>query len=141
MQQAFTNQKRRMANRKQYTEQAKLQFLKDFRASKLTAREFCKRQGIVTSTFSSWRRAQALSRKAKESAIQRDAPDAQQLDFIPVALIEPKPRVPVRRATTFNNPSGLTAIEIVLPSGSMIRVDVNCPPSLVTAAFAAIGGH
>jgi transposase-like protein len=130
-----------MAKRKKFTEKAKVKLLKAFQTSRLTAREFCKQQGVAASSFSFWRKGLTPKLKIEptEKVIARKQTTVgQHLDFISVALIEAKPTGSVTKETALIEPAGAAAFEMLLPSGSMIRFGVNCPPSFVTAAFAAI---
>ena len=133
-----------MTKRKKFTEKTKVKLLKAFQTSRLTAREFCQQQGIAASSFSFWRKrlTPELKIEPTEKVIARkERTVGQHLDFVSVALIESKPTGSVTKETAHIEPSGGAAFEVLLPSGSMIRFAVNCPPSFVTAAFAAIGVH
>jgi hypothetical protein len=126
-----------MAKRKKFTEKAKVKLLTAFQASRLTAREFCNQQGIAASSFSAWRKR--LAWKITEKVVAAKEPTAaQQVDFIPVTLIEVTPTASCPLETAHMEPVGTAAFEMLLPSGSSIRFAATCPSSLVAAVFAAI---
>jgi len=131
-----------MAKKRKFTEKAKVQLLKDFQVSTVSASAFCKTRGLSESTFSFWRKSLTSELKvpSTQKILDRKEMSADHhVDFIPVALLEAQPKTSPNKPTTHIGPSDSAAFEMLLPSGSMIRFAVNCPPSFVTAAFAAIG--
>lgn len=131
-----------MTIKRRFTEKAKDQLVKDFQISGVSANAFCKTRNLSASSFSFWRKRLTSELKVEptEKKIARKGMTAgHHFDFIPVALLETKPTKSVNHPTAHVESAGAAAFEMLLPSGSMIRFAVSCPPALVTAAFAAIG--
>jgi len=131
-----------MTKKRKFTEKAKVQLVRDFEVSSVSASAFCKTRGLSESTFSFWRKSLTSELKvpsAQKILARKEMSASHHVDFIPVALLEAQPETSANKPTTHIGPSGSAAFEMLLPSGSMIRFAVNCPPSFVTAAFAAIG--
>lgn len=131
-----------MAMKKRFTQEAKVQLIKEFQVSSVSANAFCKTRGLSTSSFSHWRKSLTpeLKVEPRQKIIDRKKTAAgHHVDFIQVALVEPKPTRAGNESATHIGPVGNAAFEMLLPSGSMIRFAANCPPAFVTAAFAAIG--
>ncbi len=132
-----------MAKTTNFTEQHRVGKVKEFLVSGLTASEFCRRQGIPDSTFSVWTKRLAPPKKvASQTKIgkkQKLKPQPEHA-FVPVALVEPASVSADGGLQRLNTHSTL-AMEIVLPSGALIRLANNCPSSFVSAAIEAIGGQ
>jgi transposase-like protein len=130
-----------MAKTTNFTEQHRVGKVKEFLVSGLTASEFCRRQGIPDSTFSVWAKRLVPSKKiAPHLKIEKKQKLKLQPEhaFVPVALVEPTRVAADGGLQRFHTDSSL-AMEIVLPSGALIRLANSCPPSFVAAAIAAIG--
>jgi transposase-like protein len=133
-----------MARTTTFTEQHRVGKVKEFLVSGLTASEFCRRHGIADSTFSVWTKRLAPSKKTgprtKFEKKQKQKPNSQpqiKIAFAPVKLLEPRTVISGGGRQQLNAHSAL-AMEIVLPSGALIRLANNCSPSFVAAALAAI---
>lgn len=130
-----------MAKRKKFTEKAKVKLLKAFQASGVSAREFCEQRGVAASSFSAWRNRLAPNveiESAGKTIVRKEAAIDKHLDFVPVTLVEAKPPASMTREIAQIEPAGAVAFEMLLPSGSIVRFALNCPPSFVAAAFTAI---
>jgi len=128
-----------MAKTTNFTEQHRVGKVKEFLLSGLTASEFCRRQGIPDSTFSVWTKRLVPSKKnaphIKVEKKQKLKPQPAHA-FVPVALVEPTKVAANGGMQRLHTHSSL-AMEIVLPSGALIRLANSCPPSFVAAAVAA----
>jgi transposase len=101
--------------------QAWVERLARFAQSGLGPSRFCAAEGVSLPSFYAWRR--------RLSAEQASPPAG------PAADGRPGPRVlPVRLA-----PAG-AAVELVLPSGAVLRVGPNCDLAFVRALVEAVGG-
>ena len=130
-----------MAKGKNFSEQHRVGKVKEFLASGLTANEFCRRQGISNSTFSVWRKKLAPRKIAGHSTKINRKPAARvsaALDFVPVTILEQSPSKYCEPALQQLKGHSSLAMEMVLPSGGLIRLASNCPPSFLTAALAAL---
>jgi transposase-like protein len=130
-----------MAKTTNFTEQHRVTKVKEFLVSGLTASEFCRRQGIPDSTFSVWTKRLAPSKKITphiKIETKQKLKSQPEHAFIPVALVEPT-RLAVDGGQQGLNTHSSIAMEIVLPSGALIRLANSCPPSFVAEAIAAIG--
>jgi transposase-like protein len=85
------------------------QRLRHFARSGLTVTAFCAREGIAPATFHAWKRR------------LRDAAAPQ---FVPVRLTEP---------------SAATPVELVLPSGCVLRLAPGCDPAWVRQLLDLLG--
>ena len=102
--------------------------------SGLTIRAFCLREGLKEGAFRWWR--QALARRDREASattqVDRDGePTAPASAFLPVRLVEleavsPRPAPP---------------IEIVLPTGTTVRVHSGFNPSALDQVLAVLEGR
>lgn len=84
-----------------------------FGDSKLTVAQFCSAEGVSVPAFYFWRRTLAA-----ESVTER----SDQPTVIPVRIARPAP-----------------AVEVVLPSGALIRFSADCDPQRVAALLRAVG--
>jgi hypothetical protein len=132
---------REMARRKNFTEKHKVNAVREFQGSGLTAREFCKQRGMAGSTFSVWnkRLAPLIKIQSASKKLVRQRPTSTPvIDFVPVTLIETKPILVTTPGLAHLEVQGTMAVEIVLPSGGLIRLATNCPPAFLAAALAAM---
>ncbi|GEM_PF-1591940 len=130
-----------MAKRRIFSEKHKLSAVREFQVSGLTAGEFCKQRGIAGSTFSVWKRRLASSAKVEspEKKVLKKHPQGRAgVDFIPVTLIESKSISATAPVPALPKVDGTVVMEIALPSGGLIRLATNCPPSFLAAALAAM---
>lgn len=130
-----------MANRRHFTEDHKVRTVKEFQDSGLTARDFCDQRDLAVSTFSVWNRRLGPSSKAQlrpKTAHRKYAKRTPGVDFIPVSLIEAKPMSRTVPGLAQLDAQSSVAVEIVLPSGALIRLAANCPPSFLDSALAAM---
>jgi transposase-like protein len=129
-----------MAKTSNFTEQHRVGKVREFLASGLTASEFCRQQGIPDSTFSVWTKRLAPSKKfGQHTRIEKMQKLKSQTKtaFAPVTVVEPN-RITTGGGLRQLDVHSSLAVEIVLPSGALIRLANNCPPSFVAAALAAI---
>lgn len=130
-----------MAKGKNFPEQHRVGKVKEFLASGLTANEFCRQQGISNSTFSVWRKKLAPSKIASRNTKinQRSSAKASAaLDFVPVTIVEPSASKHCEPTLQQLKGHSSLAMEMILPSGGLIRLTSNCPTSFLTAALAAL---
>jgi hypothetical protein len=100
-----------------------------------------KRRGLAGSTFSVWNRRLASTTRvaAPPKKIPGQQPkDAAGIEFIPVTLVGPQSTPVLVQRPGDLNALGAMAMEMVLPSGGVIRLATNCPASFLAAAFAAM---
>jgi len=130
-----------MARRRLFTEKYKVKTVKEFQVSGLTASEFCKQRGMADTTFSLWNKRlghlPTIQSPAK-TVLRQNHKSAPGIDFIPVTLVETKPISSTPTGLVQLVGLGSVAVEIVLPSGTLIRLASNCPPSFLTSALAAM---
>jgi len=130
-----------MAKGKNFSAQHRVGKVREFLASGLTANEFCRQQGISNSTFSVWRKKLAPRKIAGRSTKSNKKPAAKvsaTLDFVPVTIVEPSASKHCEPALQQLKGHSSLAMEMVLPSGGLIRLASNCPTSFLTAALAAL---
>ncbi len=97
------------------------QRLERFARSGLSPAQFCTAEGVSLPSFYSWRRRLARDTGAPPTA--------------PVADVPPGPRLlPVRL------PAGGAVVELVLPSGAVLRVPAGCDLAFVRLLVEALGG-
>jgi hypothetical protein len=137
----FKSGDREMARRKNFTEKHKVNAVREFQGSGLTAREFCKQRGMAGSTFSVWNKRLAPLIKVQsppKAARRQKSKSDQGMDFVPVTLIETNSISSTPPGLAHLDFQGSMAVEMVLPSGGLIRLATNCPPSFVAAALAVM---
>jgi hypothetical protein len=137
----FYSGDRDMARARIFTEKYKVGIIREFQGSSLTAKEFCKQRGIAGSTFSVWNKRLASLCKvqsASKAVLRKHQKSTPDVDFIPVTLIETKSMSSVTPGLAHIEVQGTMAMEIVLPSGGLIRLAANCPPSFLAAALAVM---
>jgi hypothetical protein len=96
------------------------QRLRAFEHSGLSAAAFCDRHDLSLPSFYSWRRR--LRARTAPAAPDRTAPET---PFVPIRLL-PAPAGP--------------AVEMVLPSGVVLRLNPGCDPAFVRSLVAGLGG-
>jgi hypothetical protein len=84
-----------------------------FRSSDLSVAQFCRAEGVSVPAFYFWRRTLA----AESATEPRDRPTV-----VPVRIARPMP-----------------AVEVVLPSGALLRFSADCDPQHVAALLRAVG--
>jgi hypothetical protein len=84
-----------------------------FRASNTTVAQFCSAEGVSVPAFYQWRRTLAAESVTESS----DRPTV-----VPVRIARPAP-----------------AVEVVLPSGALLRFSADCDPQHVAALLRAVG--
>jgi hypothetical protein len=84
-----------------------------YRASNLSVAQFCLAEGVSVPAFYFWRRTLAAEAVAEPS----DRPTV-----VPVRIARPAP-----------------AVEVVLPSGAVLRFSADCDPQHVAALLRAVG--
>jgi transposase-like protein len=84
-----------------------------FRDSDLSVPQFCRAEGVSVPAFYFWRRTLA----AEGATEPRDQPTV-----VPVRIARPAP-----------------AVEVVLPSGAVLRFSADCDPDRVAALLRAVG--
>ncbi len=130
-----------MARAKSFTEKYKVNVVREFQGCGLTAREFCKHRGLAGSTFSVWRKRLASLSKGQsppKAVTRQNSKRDLGMDFVPVTLIETKSISSAPPSLAHLDVQGSMAVEMVLPSGGLIRLATNCPPSFVAAALAVM---
>jgi len=130
-----------MARAKSFTEKYKVNVVREFQGCGLTAREFCKQRGLAGSTFCVWRKRLTTHSKGQsppKAARRQKSKSDQGMDFVPVTLIETKSVSSTPPCLAHLDFQGGMAVEMVLPSGGLIRLATNCPPSFVAAALAVM---
>jgi transposase len=90
-----------------------------FPASGLTPAQFCAQQGVSLPSFYAWRRRLA----AQAAATEPGSDDAPGPRLLPVRL-----------------PPTNAAVELVLPSGAVLRLAPGCDLAFVRALLQALGG-
>jgi hypothetical protein len=95
------------------TRQRWIERLQRFQASHLTVAQFCVAEGVSVPAFYQQRRLLA----AESGIVAKSAPA-----IVPVRIAQPTP-----------------AIEVVLPSGALIRFSADCDPERVAAVLRAVG--
>jgi hypothetical protein len=130
-----------MARTNSFTEKYKVNVVREFQGCGLTAREFCKQRGLAGSTFSVWRKRLATPSKVESPPKAATRPNSRSnpcMDFAPVTLIETKSVSSTPPSLAHLHVQGSMAVEMVLPSGGLIRLATNCPLSFVAAALAVM---
>lgn len=88
--------------------------LKRFRSPDQTVAEFCAAEGVSVPTFYKWKRR-----------LTRTAPSAAAPTVVPVRITTPGPTTP--------------AVEVILPSGTLIRFATVCDPGMIAAVLRQLG--
>ena len=88
--------------------------LKRFRSADQTVSEFCAAEGVSAPTFYKWRRR-----------LMRTAPTAVAPTVIPVRITAPDPTTP--------------AVEVLFPSGTLLRFAPACDPGMIAAVLQQLG--
>ncbi len=96
----------------------------EFRASGLSVRAFCAREGLAEPSFYAWRRT--LQKRDAEG------PVAQQAELVPVSIVETIDSG-VDRAPA-------PPLEVTTPGGLTLRFPADIRPQQLTAVLTAIGG-
>ena len=141
MQPTLNREIEQMVKSKNFSAQHRIGKVKEFLASGLTANEFCRQHGISNSTFSVWRRKLAPRKIAARNTKVNQKPSVKAsaaLDFVPVTIVEPSTSKHCEPPLQQVKDHCSLAMEMVLPSGGLIRLTSNCPPSFLTAALAAL---
>jgi transposase len=84
-----------------------------FRSSDLSVAQFCSAEGVSVPAFYFWRRTLAAEGATEPSA---------RPTVVPVRIARPAP-----------------AVEVVLPSGALLRFSADCDPERVAALLRAVG--
>jgi transposase len=108
----------RIPRSRAFTREVWLERLARFPDSGLTPAQFCALEAISLPSFYAWRR-----RLAAEAAAGPDAAVDQQPRFLPVRLQPPA-----------------AAVELVLPTGAVLRLPPGCDLAWVRSLVAALGG-
>lgn len=95
------------------TRQKWVERIERFRDSKLTVAQFCLAEGVSIPSFYFWRRTLA----AESATEPRDRPTV-----VPVRIARPAP-----------------AVEVVLPSGALLRFSADCDPQHMATVLRAVG--
>jgi hypothetical protein len=88
--------------------------LQRFRSADQTVAEFCAAEGVSAPTFYQWKRRLA-----------RTAPPAVAPTVVPVRITTPGPTTP--------------AVEVLLPSGTLVRFAPVCDPGMIAAVLRQLG--
>jgi hypothetical protein len=95
------------------TRQKWVERIERFQSSDLTVAQFCLAEGVSIPAFYQWRRTLA----AESVTGVRDRPTV-----VPVRISRPD-----------------SSVEVVLPSGAMLRFSVDCDPERIAALLRAVG--
>jgi transposase len=87
--------------------------LKRFRTAGLTVAAFCAAEGVSVPAFYQWKRQ-----------LTRTAPPADTATVVPVRLTTPDPT---------------PAVEVLLPSGALVRFGPTCDPTVIAAVLRQLG--
>jgi hypothetical protein len=88
--------------------------LKRFRSADQTVVEFCAAEGVSAPTFYQWKRRLA-----------RTAPSAAAPTVVPIRITTPDPTTP--------------AVEVLFPSGALVRFAPVCDPGMIAAVLRQLG--
>lgn len=126
-----------MVARTGFSEKEKRAAIRAHQRSGLTANKFCRERGIAPSSFCTWRQNLTIpgdtDRPVKNTRKKQD-PNVG-VEFLPVTLLETK-SLPL--LTPGMTRPGSVVMEIVLPSGCLIRLATDCPSSFLDAALAVV---
>jgi transposase len=95
------------------TRQRRVERVQRFRDANLSVAQFCRAEGVSVPAFYFWRRA--LTAEAVTDPHDRPT-------VVPVRIARPAP-----------------AVEVVLPSGALLRFSADCDPQQVAALLRAVG--
>jgi transposase len=95
------------------TRQKWVERIERFRSSELTVSQFCMAEGVSVPAFYQWRRTLA----AESATEPTDRPTV-----VPVRIARPA-----------------SAVEVVLPSGAVLRFSADCDPGHMAALLRAVG--
>jgi hypothetical protein len=95
------------------TRQKWVERIERFRNSKLTVAQFCSAEGVSIPAFYQWRRTLAAESVTEPTA---------RPTVVPVRIARPT-----------------SGVEVVLPSGALLRFSVDCDPQHVAALLRAVG--
>ena len=102
--------------------------LEEFRASRLSVREFCRREGLSEPSFFAWRRT-LRERDSAKSAARRD-----QAKLIPVDVVEQVDSAP-------DSLPAAAPLEVITPSGLTLRFPPDIRPQQLDAVLGVIAQH
>jgi len=114
-------QRRRGARSRAATRELWLERMARFPDAGLTPAQFCAIEDVSLPSFYAWRRR--LAAEARPEATAHDPAPGPSPRLLPVRLQPPAP-----------------AVELVLPSGALLRLPPGCDPAWVGALIAALGG-
>jgi hypothetical protein len=87
------------------------QRLQRFAQAGLSVADFCDQEEISTASFYSWQRR-----------LGQPPPESAATDFVPIRLVPPSP-----------------VLELLLPSGALLRIGPDCEPALLRQVFSLLG--